>query len=182
MTLRLATIFMCSALAACGGSKTSDKPAADNPATDKPAADKPVADACGPLAVTIDGKAVDGLVHAFALTQKSGDDTNEQIHVFNHDKVTCADLLGAGREPADGEIWVRAGVGKTITTRGVGFNEHTEIDIAVTLTSAAAAKPGDMVTMCVPRTELAPAKGPYAGKKVVVSGTMTAAWCGLMTL
>ncbi|MBL8624298.1 MAG: hypothetical protein JNK64_23530 [Myxococcales bacterium] len=172
MHLRPASILLCSLLAACGGEKKSDNP---------PAA-KPTGDACGPLTVTIDGKPVDGLTHAFALTQQSGDDTNEQVHVFNHDKVTCADLLGAGRAVADGEIWVRASVGKKITTRGIGFNEHAELDVDVKQTSAAATKPGDQVSLCVPRTELAPAKGAYAGKKVVVSGTMSAAWCGTQTL
>ncbi len=175
MNLRLPALLLGSLLAACGGEKKADKPA------DKPAG-KPAGDACGPLAVTIDGQPVSGLTHAFALTQKSGDDANEQVHVFNHDKVTCAEMLGAGREIPDGELWVRASVGKTMTTRGVGFNEHAEIDIDVTLTSAAGAKPGDQVSLCVPRTELVPAKGPHAGKKVVVSGTMTAAWCGVMTL
>ncbi len=179
MKLRLAMIIVVALIAACGEKKD---------AKDKPGGGGGATAGCGPMSVTIDGKAVEGLTHAFAFTQKDsdgdGDKSNEQIHVYNHAGANCAQMLGTeGREIAPGEIVIRAVVGNTITTRGVGINFYSQLDIDVKLTSPAPSKLGDTVTMCIPRTEMTPVgDGIEAGKKVVISGTVTGTWCGAMTL
>lgn len=137
--------------------------------------------ACGPLKVTVDGQELTGLGHGLALTQSTGSSTSEQVQLFNHDKVTCEEVLSrAGRTVAQGEIRVRANAGTETLMRSVGIDVHTQLGVAVRLVGGKPAKPGDQVTLCVPETSFTPAMGDFEKKQVTISGTFTGTYCGAM--
>lgn len=137
--------------------------------------------ACGPLKVTVDGVDVAGLGNGLAITQKEGGESSEQVQLFNHAKATCAQVLSkSGREVPEGEIDVRANAGKSMMTKGVGIDAHSQMGVEVKLTSAAPKAVGDPVTLCVPETTFTPRVGDYKDKKVTVSGTFAGTWCGVM--
>ncbi|MBT9560630.1 MAG: hypothetical protein IV100_31690 [Myxococcales bacterium] len=161
---------------ACSASLACSKKEAPAPAA-PPAAPT----TCAPLKVLVDGEQLTGLVHGLAITQVQGGERSEQVQVFNHAKVTCEQVLSkSGRSVEDGEIDVRANAGKTMMSKGIGFDAHSQLGVEIALMGTAPTKPGDKVTLCAPETTFKPTAGEFKGKSVTVSGTFTGTWCGEM--
>jgi len=136
---------------------------------------------CASLKVIVDGDQLTGLVYGLAITQVYGGERSERVQVFNHAKVTCEQVLSkSGRAVEDDEIDVRANAGKSLMTKGIGFDAHSQLGVEVALMGPAPAKPGDTVTLCAPETTFKPNVGEFKGKSVTVSGTFFGTWCGEM--
>jgi len=137
---------------------------------------------CGPLKVSVDGQELTGLVHGKAIFNKTAGKKTPQVDVFNHDKVTCAELTNIkGRQVADGEVAVRAFAGGSGSFgMGVGFGSHTQMGVNVDILSKMPEKDGDLVALCVKETTFSPTMGDHKGKSVTVSGKFEGAYCGVL--
>jgi hypothetical protein len=96
--------------------------------------------------------------------------------VFDHDKVTCDEMLAKSRQTSPDEDAVAAGV----STYGavIGYNSNGKVgnDVEVKLT-AKPAKVGDRIAMCVNAT-LPIKNGKHTGKDLVATGLIEGTFCG----
>ena len=137
---------------------------------------------CPPLEVTIDGTKVEGLSHGLALDQEMSGEVIHVVEVFNHDQVTCEQVLSkAGRQTGPDEIAIRGSVGGSFGN-GLGIDSTAQMgaDVDVKLAGKAGSKPGDTVTMCVAGHTLEPKVGAHKGKKVTIKGALSGTYCGVM--
>lgn len=137
---------------------------------------------CAPLEVKVDGQAVQGLKHAYAITQTGSGNTLHQVQIFNHEE-TCANLTARSRTVPDGEEAFRAFAGGSGTFgKGVGIDAHTQLGVDVELMTDVPKNPGDKVAVCVPPTTFKPVAGRFKDKEVSVKGKLEGAFCGVQNL
>jgi hypothetical protein len=174
------SIVVC-VLAGC--SKKDDKPVDNVPAVAPTpvgeGAAKPTVDTtgpCGPLAVLVDGKPLEGLLHGTAVIMESGSYRTPMIQLFNHDKATCEEALTGRRSTKENEINVRAWHG---ASPGVGIDAFTQIEGTITLDKPTE-KVGETMQICVRAPVVfTPNAGAYSGKKVSIAGSFAAPFCGV---
>ncbi len=130
-------------------------------------------DSCPAGEITLDGEKL-VLEHGLASLA----DRFTIIYLYNHDKVTCEEVLAGSREiPAD-EVSARVGMGMANT---IGFGANTLMDdnkVKAKMVTKAG-KVGDNVAICL--TEPAEYKlqvGPHKGKKLVMKGLFQGKYCG----
>jgi len=170
---------------ACGKDKGADKGTADKGTADKggggagESAAVPAVDPnapCPELAVTADGAALTGLTHGMGVTMVSGSYTTHMVHLFNHDKSTCEEIVSGRRNTQEGELNVRAWHG---AAPGVGIDVFTQIEGTITLDKGTE-KVGEPLEICVRKPiTFTPNAGAYNGKKVTIVGKFTGAFCGV---
>ncbi len=166
--LRIALVVL--ALSACS---KKDKAPEDKPA-EKPAID--LTGPCGPLAVLVDGAPLEGLVHGTSVIMESGSYRTPMVQLYNHDKATCEEALTGSRTPQENEINVRAWHGEM---PGVGIDAFTQIEGTITLDKPTETV-GETMQICVRAPVVfTPNAGAYTGKKVSISGTFAAPFCGV---
>ncbi|HEY5923007.1 MAG TPA: hypothetical protein VIV11_15110 [Kofleriaceae bacterium] len=138
--------------------------------------------ACRPVSVTVDGAALPALPKGLAKANNMNGDISYEVQLFNHDKVTCEDMLNkAGRPIPDGEISVRAfAAGAGMTGKGIAIDSHTQMGGPVTLLSDKPKAAGDVVKVCVDNAAFKPIAGRYKDKDVVVTGLFEGTYCGEM--
>jgi len=136
--------------------------------------------ACKPLTVTVDGSALAAMPHGLARSNNMNGDITYEVHMFNHDKSTCEELVSkSGRNVPDGEVSVRAFAGGTgMMGAGVGIESHTQAGDKAKLVSEKPKAAGDLVKICVSEMTFTPRIGDYKDKKVTVSGTFEGKYCG----
>jgi hypothetical protein len=146
------------------------------PKTEKPAPAAPPEPACPPLTFTINGEPRTGFVHGLATRQESSADTAWQVEMYNHDAVTCEEVLSkSGRQVKEGELDVRAFSGQRYW--GVGYGSHAQMATApVELVGAPPEKPGDEVVLCAAEHAFTR----QDGTRVVIAGTFKGTYCGVM--
>lgn len=175
--------FLCVVVMLGACSKKGDKPA---PAVDQPAGDPPASAVaapkvdttgpCGPLAVLVNGKPLEGVVHGTAVIMESGSYRTPMIQLYNHDKATCEEALTGRRSPQENEINVRAWHGER---PGVRIDAFTQIEGTITLDKPTD-KVGETMQICVRAPVVfTPNAGAYAGKKVSIAGAFAAPFCGV---
>jgi hypothetical protein len=145
--------------------------------------DTATAASCKPLSVVVDGAALPALPTGLAKANNMNGDVSYEVQLFNHDKVTCDDLLNkTGRPIPDGEVSVRAfAAGAGMTGKGVAIGVHTQMGGNVTLVSDKPKAVGDIVSVCVDNVAFKPIAGDYKDKQVVVNGLFSGKYCGEMT-
>lgn len=139
---------------------------------DKKKSDGDGAASCKPLSATIDGKPVADVSHGLGFVQKG----DYSIYVFNHDKVTCEQLLAPSRTSSSDEVFISAGLSSY--GPAVAYNTTAKLGpgVEVKLTTKPA-KPGDRMAMCVKAT--VPFKsGEHAGKSMLIEGLLAGSFCG----
>jgi hypothetical protein len=135
---------------------------------------------CPALKVTIDGKEVTGISHGLAITHKRSGDVTEQVEMYNHDKVTCEEILNKnGRQTGEDEVAVRAFT-STSMGNGIGIEAHTQMGADVFYLGKGSPKAGDTVSMCVTEKKVKPNAGLFKDKEVTIGGLMTGKHCGTM--
>lgn len=166
----MSKLLWISALVAGGCSKQDDKPAGA------------AAAACKPLSVSVDGTPLAAMPNGLARSNNMNGDISYEVHVFDHDKATCDELLGkSGRSVPEGEVSVRAWAGGAGSMgRGVGLGAHAQMGVDVALVSAKPKAMGDRVKLCVNNVSFTPQIGAEKGKTVVMNGLVEGAYCGEM--
>ncbi len=152
--------------AACGKSSQAAAPAAET-------AEAKAEGGCAPFKATVEGKAIEGLTHAYAFTMVNEGYRTEMVEIYNR-PVTCADALSWSRASPEGETVVRAFGGPA---QGVGIDAYTNL-VNVTTVAAKPAKVGDKMTICVKENSFAPNSGAFEGKNVTLAGAFTGEYCG----
>ncbi len=135
----------------------------------------PEQSALRPAKVTVDGEEIK-LVHGLAVGWGR---RRYAVSLFNHDKVTCEQMLAPSRLVAEGEIEVRAsGSAEGGFGDGLAIHEFTRLDVEVKLAQEPR-EVGDTVGVDVPKPkELVPTIGVLKGKSVVISGLFQGKFCG----
>lgn len=173
--MKLGMVVMALFAFACKDKGGADKSSADKGTGTAEPAINPNAP-CPELAITADGAAITGLVHGKGVTMVSGAYVTQMVHLFNHDKSTCEELVSGQRNTHLGEINVRAFHGDR---PGVGIDEFTQVEGALTLDKAAKAV-GEPLEICVRKpVTFTPNAGSYIGKKVTIVGKFAGAFCGV---
>jgi hypothetical protein len=137
---------------------------------------------CPAFSLAVDGQAVAGFTGKLAFTHKKGEERTHQVSWFNHDKATCEEITSRqGRPVPEGEVSFAAFTGgQGPFGKGVQLGSHSQMGIDVALVSAAPAKAGDKVSLCIPETTFKPGMGPMKDKSVTVKGLVEGSWCGFM--
>jgi hypothetical protein len=170
LTRSLLTIALVSILAACGGDAVAGTAGAEAAGGSAAAATTAAVD-CPPLQVKIDGKPVDGLVHALGVLEAG----SYGVEVFNHDQVTCEQVLSGARSIPPGEIDVRAYVDERGSMASVSIGSKTNFAQGVEL-ARKPAKEGDPIAICVSNVKWVGGGG--AGSTYEVNGLFQGPYCG----
>lgn len=128
---------------------------------------------CKPLSVTVGGEEIAGLGHGLGYLQ----DGNYTLHVFNHDKATCEQLLAPSRQVPAGEESIAFGAGGSFGP-SIGYDANGKVGDGVDAKlTKKPAKQGDAMAMCVKAT--LPVKiGKNKGKDLVAEGLVQGTFCG----
>lgn len=171
MSLAWVLSLVCAAGVGCKGNAPVKRPAA--------VSTEGGGGGCGAPTVTVDGEVVSGLAHGYAVARPRGADTLLEVAVFDRE-VRCEDLLRPSREPADGEVSVRAFMGGGgAFGHGVGVDVHTQIGVDVDLASVEPRAPGDRVALCVAEATFTPSVGRFKDRAVTMSGRFEGTFCGV---
>lgn len=161
MTIFAGLLALCAGLVACkgqGGDEAEGGGSGD----------------CPDLAITLDGKET-GWSHALAY--KAGGSVVTQA--FNHDGVTCEEILAGTRQKPDDEQMINVAQMSrgTFVTWAPDSSGGVESKMEVINDTD---EPGETLTGCLPEAVTLPGKGPNEGKTLVVQGRLDAEYCGEM--
>lgn len=177
MPYRLTMIALGLWIGASACKKPEDKGASPAPAEAAKPGEATRPAGCGPLTVTADGAAVPEL-RGLAVTLKNGEYETEQVELYDTDKITCAEVLAPIFPYPEGTLSLRAYYHPQ--AQGLGTEAYTEMGVRGITLVAKAAKVGDDTSICVPAgSTFTPNAGSFAGKKLVVAGTMAGKYCGV---
>jgi hypothetical protein len=171
--MNMTKLMLIAAVLAAGCSKKTDKSGGGGGGA---------AAACKPLAVTVDGTPLAAMPNGLAKSNNMSGDLSYEVHVFDHDKTTCEDMLSkSGRTVPEGEVSVRAWAGGAGSMgKGVGLSAHAQMDVDVKLVSDKPKAAGDVVKLCVNNVSFTPQIGAEKGKTVVMDGLVEGKYCGEM--
>jgi hypothetical protein len=119
------------------------------------------------------------MIHVLGAEEKGG--AGYLVTAFNHDKVTCEEMLAGMRTVPDGEVQARAFLAvkeSEFTTHVVAVQSDHQMMKEVTLVKKPE-KAGDPLALCVP-DEVAwdGMAGDLKGKPVSVQGLFRGRFCG----